>query len=206
MSFIRKNSRVWLTAIAGLLLGALIILAIRFFTYNANHIHYHANFAVYTNGQQEQFKSPSYYEEETACKAETGMTPQDRAHMHDGINNVVHVHDQAVTWGQFFNNLGWSVGKDFIETRDTLYQNNGTSILNVILNGQNLTGISSITNKVIGDQDKLLLSFGDISNTQLRKEYQAIPNTAKQHDSENDPATCSGPDTTTFSERLHHMF
>lgn len=199
-------SKIWLAAVGGLVLGALIILSIRFFAYNANHIHYHANFAVYLNGQSEQFKSPSYYEEETACKAEGSMTPQDRAHMHDAVNNVVHVHDNAVTWGQFFNNLGWSVGKDFIETRDRLYQNNGKAVLNVILNGQNLTGISSITNTVIGDQDQLLLSYGDIGNAQLQSEYQAIPNAAKAHDSENDPATCSGPGTTTFSERLHHLF
>lgn len=205
MELARKISKLWMLII-GLVFGALIVLIIRFFTYNAEHIHYHANFAVYINGQREQFKSASYYEEETACKAEANMTPQDRAHMHDEVNDVVHVHDRAVTWGQFFNNLGWSVGKDFISTRDKTYVADERNKLAVILNGQNLTGISSITDKVIDDLDKLLIDFGSTDNAKLHNEYKAIPDTAKHHDEENDPATCSGPDTTTFSERLHHLF
>ncbi|HSX17928.1 MAG TPA: hypothetical protein VLE51_01050 [Candidatus Saccharimonadales bacterium] len=203
--FGRKNLKFWLAGIAGLVLGVLIILAIRFFTYNANHVHYHANFAVYIDGQREQFKGASYYEEETACKAGDNIAPADRAHMHDNINDVVHVHDRAVTWEQFFNNLGWSVGGDFIETRDTLYQNNDRSILHITLNGQDLTGISSIANKVIGDRDKLLLDYGP-TDSQIKQEYNAIPSTAIQHDQENDPASCSGPTSTTFSDRLHHLF
>lgn len=206
MKSIRRVSKVWLAAIAGLLLGALIILAVRFFTYDAGYVHYHANFAVYINGQQEKFKGSTYYEEEAACKAEVHMTPEDRVHMHDEVYDVVHVHDYAVSWGHFFENLGWSVGKDFIKTLDTLYQNNDDNTLHIMLNGQNLTGISSVTNQVIGDEDKLLLSFGDVSSDELQKAYKAIPDTAREHNQEDDPASCSGPSKTTTSDRLHNLF
>ena len=201
-----KISKVWLAGIAGLLIGALIILAIRFFTYDAGYVHYHANFAVYINGQQEQFKGSTYYEEETACKAESHMTPEDRVHMHDDVYDVIHVHDHAATWGHFFENLGWAVGKDFVKTRDTLYQNNNGNTLHIMLNGQNLTGISSVTNQVIGNEDKLLLGFGDVGNDELQKQFQAIPNTAREHNEEDDPASCSGPSKTTTSDRLKHLF
>jgi len=190
----------------GLVVGALIILLIRFATYKIQATHYHANFAVYINGQREQFKGPGYYQEETACVQGDKMTPVDRAHMHDSINNVVHVHDHAATWEQFFNNLGWSIGINYIQTRDAIYQDEGNSVLHVLLNGQDLTGISQITNRVIGDRDKLLISYGDISTDQLEKEYKAIPNTAIKHDEEKDPATCSGPSVTTFHDRITHLF
>ncbi|MBI2285224.1 hypothetical protein HYU82_00145, partial [Candidatus Saccharibacteria bacterium] len=151
MKFTGKIPKFWLGAVGGLLMGVLIILATRFFTYDAGYVHYHANFAVYINGQQEKFEGSTYYEEETSCKAESHMTPEDRVHMHDDVYDVIHVHDHAATWGQFFENLGWGLGKDYIKSRDTLYQNNNGSNLSIILNGQNLTGISSVTNQVIGD-------------------------------------------------------
>src|SRR3989344_1693080 len=153
MSRLSKASKVWLAAIAGFLLGVIIILAIRVLTYDAGHLPYHANFAVYINGRQEQFKGPAYYEEETACKAEAQMTPKDRVHMHDNVYDVVHVHDRAVTWGQFFENLGWSLSKDWLTSQDKIYASDRQSKLSIILNGQNMTGVSSITNSVIKDLD-----------------------------------------------------
>lgn len=183
----------------------LIALAIRFFTYDAGYVHYHANFAVYINGQQEKFEGSTYYEEETACKAETHMTPEDRVHMHDDVYDVVHVHDHAATWGHFFENLGWGLGKNYIKSRDMLYQNNNGSSLGIILNGQNLTGISSVTDQVIGNEDKLLLNFGNVSKDELQKKYKAIPDTAREHNQEDNPASCSGPSATTFSDRLKNL-
>lgn len=211
MKVIGKVPRFWLGATAGLLVGVLIVFAIRFATYDAGYVHYHANFAVYINGQREEFKGSTYYEEVTACKAAGEMTPEDRAHMHmeehdDDDNAVVHVHDNAATWGQFFENLGWVVGRDFIRTRDKLYQNNGSNILYIELNGQDLTGISSITNRVIGNEDRLLLSYGNLTNDQLQKQYNVIPKTAAKHNQENDPASCSGPSKTTISDRLKNLF
>lgn len=206
MKFIRKIPKIWLAAGAGFLIGILIVLAIRFITYDASHTHYHANFAVYINGQREEFKGPSYYEEVTACKQGDEMRPADRAHMHDNVNDVAHVHDRAVTWSQFFENLGWSIGKDFIVTPDKTYLNNAENRLQILINDQNLTGISSITNREIKNMDKLLLSYGSESYEELEKLYQNIPETAHEYNEQDDPAACAGASGTSLSERLKNLF
>ncbi len=194
--------------LGGLVLGILAILAIRFFTYNPPAVHYHANFAVYIDGQRQLFLGPQYYQEVAACTLTNSITlPQQRAHMHDNINSVVHVHDHAVTWGQFFENLGWYVGPNFIETDSgTLYVEDATNKLHILINNQDYTDLTPITNMVIQDRSRLLVSFGDTSSQTLSQEYKTVPATAAYYDTHKDPASCSGSETVTTSERLHHLF
>lgn len=191
--------------LVGIFLGAVIILGVRFFTYRAETVHYHANFAVYINGQREEFKNPLYYSEVAACGVETEMTPQERAHMHDNVNNVVHVEDHAVTWGQFFENVGWRMGPDFIQKSDgAMYSKNGKSRLSIILNGKDYMG--SISNKVIEDKDRVLISYGDENQSTLDEQFQTVASTAAKYDVESDPASCSGSRTANMRERLKHLF
>ena len=83
----------------GLTLGIAIVLGIRFVTYTPpEEVHYHANFAVYVDGVQEQFDNPSLYEELSECSISTVKKPDSRAHLHGNIKDVVHVEDEAVTW------------------------------------------------------------------------------------------------------------
>lgn len=198
----------WVILLIGIVLGALIVLTIRFATYAPEGTHYHANFAVYLNGQRETFKNPKYYQEVAICSAENGITlPEQRAHMHDNVNSVVHVHDHAVTWGQFFENLGWTVGPDYIITDSgQTYTATDTSKLHIIINGQDYTDLTPITNMVIKDQSRLLVSFGDISDQTLQQEYKSIPASAKHYDETKDPASCSAGENVTFKQRLQHLF
>ncbi|MDB5175654.1 MAG: hypothetical protein JWM81_512 [Candidatus Saccharibacteria bacterium] len=197
--------------IAGILIGVLAVLIIRFATYSPNneHTHYHANFAVFINGQREEFKAARYYQEVSICATGKGITiPQQRAHMHDNINSAIHVHDHAVTWGQFFENLGWYIGPDFIEKDDgTMYREDATNKLHLIIDGQDYTGITTLTNTVIKDQSRVLISFGNIDATTLTTEFKAVPSTAKHLDETPDPASCSGSEeTVTTTDRLKHLF
>lgn len=198
----------WFALFGGILLGALVILAIRFATYKPVQVHYHANFAVYINGQREEFKGPQYYQEVAVCSSTNDITlPQQRAHLHDNINSVIHVHDHAVTWGQLFENLGWYLGPDFIQKDDgTRYTADDTNKLNIVLNGQNYTGLQAMTNIVIKDRDRLLVSFGDMDQSALDKQFKSVPNTAKHYDEAKDPASCSGSEKVTTHDRLHHLF
>lgn len=208
MNKLRIVKTKWFIATACFIFGALVILGIRFFTYSPNAVHYHANFALYINGQREQFKGPQYYEETTMCSEAAVITPEGRAHMHDNVNDVVHVEDHAVTWGQFFTNVGWYMGPNFIESPDgTMYLENNSNRLHLVLNGQDYTGLGGLQNTVIRDQDKLLVSFGDLSNTTLQQEYRAIPSTAHHYDVTPDPATCSGSrdETVTLHDRFTHL-
>jgi hypothetical protein len=197
----------WFIGLSCLILGAAIVLGIRFFTYKPNDVHYHANFALYINGQREQFKGIQYYADIEICTASTDMTPAGRAHMHDEVNNVVHVEDHAVTWGQLFANIGWYMGPTFISSPDgTIYAENGDNKLNVIINGQDYTDIGGVANTVIKDQDKLLVSFGSESGTTLMQQYNAIPSTAHHYDITKDPKSCSGHSSSALHDRLVHLF
>ncbi len=198
----------WAFLIIGVVVGALVILGIRFATYNVKTTHYHANFAVYLNGKREEFKGPQYYQEIAACTVHGAIQPAQRAHMHDNINSVIHVHDDGVTWSQFFDNLGWSIGPNFIQTDDQkMYIENGDNKLNIELNGQNLTDLTSIANQVIKDRDRMLISYGNISDKTLATEYNSVPTTAKHYDETPDPASCSGQmEKVSISDRLHHLF
>jgi hypothetical protein len=81
-----------------------------------------------------------------------------------------------------------------------------TNQLHILLNGQDYTGLTPITNTVIKDRDRLLVSFGDIDNTTLQQEYKTVPSTAKHYDETKDPASCAGSEKITPSVRLHHLF
>ena len=192
-------------ATAGFIVGALVILGIRFATYHPpDDVHYHANFAVYIDGQQEQFKSPFYYiDTADSCSAMQQITPHDRAHMHDGVNNVVHVEDHAVTWAQFFQNLGWVVDSKVIRTQSQVLVADSQNNISFILNGQQT---DNVMNQVINDRDKLLVDYGSASTTTLQQEYKSIPSTAQKYDTAQDPASCSGHKTTTMRDRMDHMF
>jgi hypothetical protein len=198
----------WLLLVLGILLGVLVLLTIRLATYKPEHVHYHANFAVYLNGQRFPFKAAQYYQEVAICSSSHGITsPQQRAHMHDNVNDVVHVHDHAVTWGQFFNNFGWTIGPDLIETDNgTKYIADDTHKVHVLIDGQDYTDLTSVANIVIKDRSKLLLSYGDQDEQSLQKEFKTIASTAQKHDESKDPASCSGQEAVPFNERLHHLF
>ncbi|HSX16971.1 MAG TPA: hypothetical protein VLH86_02620 [Patescibacteria group bacterium] len=200
----RQRIRVSWRAVAGIVFGALLILGIRFVTYNPEQIHYHANFALYINGQREMFKSPMYYEEiNGSCAVGKDIKPAQRAHLHDEVPDVVHVHDHAVTWGDLFMNLHWAVGPNFIRTPDKIYQTGDGQRLTYIINGQSLDDVST---EIIKDEDRLLIDFGDTSQATIQKEFDAVAKTAHQYDIGKDPAACLGNAAPTWKDRLKHLF
>jgi hypothetical protein len=194
----------------GLFVGALLILGIRFVNYKpdtSKDVHYHANFAVFINGQREEFKGPQYYQEVAVCSLH-GATPLARVHLHDNINNVIHVHAAAVTWADFFTNLGWGIGQNYIASPDQTYTADDANKLNLVLNGKNVTNVTNIAQQVIKDKDRLLVSYGAIDDTTLQQEFKAVGNNASYYDTHADPAACSGAESQspTVSDRLHHLF
>lgn len=201
----------WVLISLGFIAGVILILGIRVAAYKAPEgVHYHANFAVYINGQREQFTGMNYYEETEAasCSAAEAALPENnpmsRTHMHGNINNVVHVEDSLVTWGNFFTVLGWNVGSNYLATRDSVYQNNDTGKVSYVLNGKK---VNNIANLVIGDQDKLLVNYGSQSSEVIKQEYDKIQNNALKADRSKDPASCgSHENSVTMMDRIKHMF
>ena len=188
----------------GFILGILVFFGVRFVTYTPpKEVHYHANFAVYIDGQREKFENPFYYQEITTCSIDSDGDPAHRVHMHDNISDLIHVHAPAVTWGNFFQNIGWNVGKGYIDTSDKLLVNENGKKLNFVLNGE---AIDDITTKIIGDRDKLLVSYGDDSKDQLKNQFDSVPASAEEFDNNQDPASCSGNHKeNTVKDRLKNL-
>lgn len=191
--------------ITGILIGMLVILGIRFVSYEPpKEVHYHANFAVYVDGKQEQFSNPLLYEEISECSISTEEKPGERAHLHENIKDVVHVEDSAVTWGNFFQNINWNVSDKYLDTSDVLLVNNDTKKVTYILNGEE---VSNITNKVIGDKDRLLVSYGSSTKDELSKQFDTVATTAEKYNITKDPASCSGGHSEdSIKDRLKHLF
>lgn len=181
-------------------LGAATVVLIRFALIKDTSVHYHADFALYVNGQKDEFKSFTFYEEVQSCSANDHNNVKARAHMHDNKAGLVHVHDAGVTWGQFFNNLGYTIGDQVIETDDGIYiDGHDGRKLTYILNGQK---VDAVANRVIGNTDKLLINYGTDDDAALSPIFNAMPQEADAANSQNDPAACSGGHSFTFTDRL----
>lgn len=201
------NKQMLLPGLIGLLLGALVILGVRFVNYSPEEgVHYHANFSMYLNGQREEFKDIFYYIGEENCSADTEhkMNPYERGHLHDNVNDVVHIEDEAVTWGQFFQNIGWVVDDKLIRTLDQVLMADSQNKISFILNGQK---VDSVTKLVIGDKDRLLVDFGPTDAATLQKEFDSIASTAEKYNGSKDSGSCGGASKEkTWKDRMRHMF
>jgi hypothetical protein len=123
--------------------------------------------------------------------------------MHDNINHIVHVHDENVTWGAFFANLGYGLADDALQTDDgVLVDGQNDKQLHFILNGED---VDSVANRVVGDEDVLLVSYGP-ENVDLDLEYNQIRKDAGEYNSTPDPATCAGQEPLDFSTRIKRAF
>lgn len=175
--------------LALLLAGALLAFSLRFVLVNNEVVHYHANFALYINGQQDEFKSFTNYEEVAACSGENTFDPKSRTHMHEQVNSVIHVHDAGATWGHFTANLGYSLSNNLIETQQGIFQKTDTSKLRFILNGE---AVDSIANQTIRSEDRLLIDYGSDSDAIVMQRYANVANSAHENNEKPDPQSCSG--------------
>lgn len=72
------------------------------------HVHYHAGFVVYIDGVRQDFSASQYMHIDMCSidkKQQTNsMQKADRAHLHNNIGDVAHIHAEAVTWRELFEN------------------------------------------------------------------------------------------------------
>lgn len=200
LSFLYRRVVV-VSVLAGVAVGFLLIGFIRLVALDDHETHYHANFAVFIHGERVTFDGPQYYQEVSACDAHS--SPLGRTHMHDKNDHLVHVHADTVTWSDFFTNLGWSLNNDMLYDGKTAHVDGQDGQLNFILNGK---PTRSIANEVIGDQDRLLISFGAEDDVALQRQFSQVQSDAKQADQTADPATCQGPEHADGWTRLRQAF
>ncbi len=180
-------------------MGAFWLFAMRFVLVEKQETHYHANFAVFVDGERLPFENFLYYEEVAACFGGEEARPQDRVHMHDQVNHVVHVHRDAATWGHFFANLGMTLGDNLFAYEDKVLIEDGDTEIKFILNGGE---VDTIANRVIGDEDAMLVSIGEPTDGDLQAQYDEIQKDAHEYNERQDPSACSGGKPFTFWERV----
>lgn len=196
----RLKKPVFVTALVMFLLGAFSVVAIRFATIKDNHVHYHANFALYVNGQKDPFKSFTFYEEVAACSLNDPDDVKTKVHMHGQNGGLVHVHAHGITWGQFFSNLGYTLGDKVLVTDNGVFaEGQEDNHLSFILNGE---PVQSVSNRVIKSEDKLLINYGNDDDKALQDRYKTVPTDAAAANTTADPSTCSGSPKLTFKDRL----
>ena len=198
-----QTQHIVLYVVLGILVGFVIFAAIRIIKYAPQHVHYHANFQVWINGKQETFQNPLYYQEVASCSAYEDADPKHRAHMHDEVYDVVHVHASGVTWNQFFENINVGAEPTSFRIGDTVYTNTPTESVTYILNGKK---VPSLVGQPIQSEDTLLINYGSEDVSALQAKAAAIPNKAHEYNLKKDPASCSGDTAPTFQERLQHLF
>lgn len=165
------------------------------------HVHYHANWAVFVDGERLDLTGIRYMEDVFQCMADASQQrPEDRVHMHENDHDVVHVHASGATWGHLLANLGFGIGDDYLETERARYATEAERSLEFILNG---SPVASIRNLPIGDQDRLLISYGPESAEEVMEtQFPVVEESAAQYNTMPDPASCSGALEPTFGERL----
>ncbi len=198
----KKNIFNWRSLFAGVLIALLVVAGFRFITFKRDDVHYHANFVLYINGQKDEFKNFTFYEEVAVCAVHDPDDMKTRVHMHGQNGALVHVHAHAVTWGQFFDNLGYTVGDNVVATDKNVYAD-GTdgNELTFELNGQK---VESIADRVIKSEDVLLINYGKDDDKTLQSRYDAVPRTAHQANTTADPSTCSGSEPITLTTRVKY--
>lgn len=191
----------------GFVLGVLALAAARFiFTPWPEPVHHHANWAVFVDDRRLDLGADRYMEDVAACAAGDRMTPEQRVHMHDGVDHVVHVHHEGVTWGHLLANLGWAAGDDWIELDDgrRLTGAGGASLIFVV----NGFVVPSIRDRLIESGDRLLISHGSAAEEAvLAQRFPQVEDDAVEYNERYDPPTCAGGHgELTFGERLRRAF
>jgi hypothetical protein len=191
----------------GFLLGVLALGAARFIlTPWPDPVHHHANWALFVEDAQVDLSDKRYMEDVAACAAGEHITARQRVHMHEGIDEVVHVHHDGVTWGHFLANLGWSVGDDWLLLDDgrSLAANDST-LLVFVVNG---FVVPSIRERLIASGDRLLISYGATSEeAALSRQFPQVADNAAEYNAANDPASCAGGHgELTAGERIRRAF
>ncbi len=96
-------------------------------------IHIHAGFLVYIDGKLKDFSSDNYMNIEFCSVSKTKETPEEtqigKAHLHDHVGDVVHVHRTGAVWGDLFTNMHYA----FPSGEPVVGYVNGQAVQNILI-------------------------------------------------------------------------
>lgn len=111
----RLFSKMRLLIIATALVATL--LAVYFYNPTDNeHVHYHAGFKVYIDGQLQDYSDYQYMNFVACSEHDKKKSKEEeqieKAHLHDGVGDVVHMHRNGAVWGDLFKNIKVQLPED----------------------------------------------------------------------------------------------
>lgn len=122
-------------------LGANMLLT-KYKTSHTPSIHYHAGFVVYIDGVKQEFADYKYMNFTPCSEHNTTKSPEEeqveKAHLHDMIGDVVHVHRDGAKWKDLITNMRYT----FPEGKSVTAYNNGQSIADIL--NQPIVGYDSV--------------------------------------------------------------
>lgn len=133
--------------------------------HDSEEFHVHADFLVYIGDEKFDFTQDKY--QSTAKSLQS-----DKVHLHDNKGNVIHLHAEGITLGDFFTSLGFNLTNQCLVT-DTKeeYCTDNDNTLTLYVNGKVL---ENIANYQIIDNDQILLYYGTSTNPNLQSYLSEI--------------------------------
>lgn len=134
--------------------------------------HIHSDFKVYVNGKSLNFADNRYY-------MKSSFMHLDNQQNKDDAGGVLHMHATGVPLWVFFKSIGVDFNKDCINQEDNeKFCNNGNKKLKFYVNGKQN---SEFENYVSNDLDKVLISYGNGNEEEIRNQLASITDFAKLH-------------------------
>lgn len=152
--------------------------------------HEHADFAVYLNGEKFDF-SLDQYQSVTPCKvvdsglpfidiafAHEGAEDEGSIDLHDNIGTTVHMHEEGVTWHDFFESIQMEFEDNlFVDDQGNRYEEDEEHSFRLFVNNEE---VETLEDREIRDLDKVLITYGliDRSDEELALELVSITDDA----------------------------
>jgi len=133
---------------------------------NIPRYHAHVDFKVFINGEEIDFAKPEY----------DFANPLIHLHVrnYEG-GSVIHIESSDVTIGDFFLSLDMELSKDCFSIKSKNYCSNKRHTMKFYVNGIKNDEYEDYKPK---DIDKILISYGDDSNNEIKVQLNSITNLA----------------------------
>lgn len=160
MIFIRKHQTV-IAFLAGILVALWLgkILSINDADWqmvsvtHEDDVHVHSDFLVFLDGQEYDLSFPEYMSSAEAIR-------HAHLHLHDGSDEVMHRHGEAVTLGDFFGSLNFTLTDNCLTTDANIeYCSNGEKELLVFVNGEAIADPVTYINQ---EEDQIVIYYGEL--------------------------------------------
>ena len=141
--------------------------------------HIHADWKIYTNGKILDFSDKSYDRIRQGKSASSFMHVEPDPFTGEKTGDVLHMHATGVPLWVFFKSIGMDFNKDCITPDDKeKFCNDGTKNLKFFVNGKEN---NEFENYVFKDLDKILISYGNDSEEEIKNQLTSITDFAKIH-------------------------